>query len=484
MVNFQRNYRRDALAIFILLAITFAYFYQDAGWNGNSRFGLIFSSVEEGKLSIDDYFKTQGTTTGDLSFANGHYYSDKAIGPAVIGAILYTPLHWFQQTVHQLNQKNIKMILTFLVIGIPSAVCGSLMYILCLYLSGNRFRSYLVTLTIALGTLFLPYSVIFFSHQLTSSLLFSAFVMVFFIKEGSQPRKGGYLFLIGLLLGWAVISEFPAALIVLMLILYYLFAIHRNKKFWKINSIIWPFLGGLIPITLQLVYNKLCFGNFFSIGYSNLNNQYFSTSMSSGIMGIHWPDLKVLFYMTLHPTVGLFWQSPALLLAFVGAVVLFRQRQYLAEGILAIVIICSYFVMMSGYYQWWGGYALGPRHIIPVLPYFSILLAFVPKKLHWPFVVLALISIAQMMIGAATTVLVPDIMITQLDKIGFFAYSNIYSFCLPMLMKGRFITNFGTHFLRLTSWRSLIPLFVIMVGITFLFFLNELKPESSGRVHQ
>jgi hypothetical protein len=476
-----RNYRKDAFIIFVMLTIVFAYFYQDSTWNGNSRFGLIFSSVEEGRLQIDDYYNTQGTITNDLALANGHYYSDKAIGPAVIGAILYAPIHWVQQIFHHPSQETVKMILTFLVIGIPSAIAGSLMYILCLYLSGSRFGAYLVTLTIALGTMYLPYSVTFFSHQLTSSLLFSAFFMIFFLKEGTGLRKNGYLFLIGLLLGWAVISEFPSALIVLVLVIYYLFVIRRNKDYRKLRSLLMPLLGGLIPILLQLVYDKICFGSFFSVGYSNLSDQYFSSSMSSGLMGIHLPNLRVLFYMTLHPTLGLFWQSPALLLAFVGAVMIFHLHRYRAEGILAIAIICAYFVMISGYYQWWGGYALGPRHIIPVLPFFCILLAFVPKKFYWPFAVLSLFSIAQMLIAAATTVQVPDTMIPQLGSMGFFAYSNIYNFCLPILMKDGFIQNLGYRFLRLTSWRSLIPLLVVMVGINLLFFWNEFKANKKAR---
>ena len=65
---------------------------------------------------------------------------------------------------------------------------------------------------------------------------------------------------------------------------------------------------------------------------------------------------------------------------------IFAQRRYREEAILAACIICSYFVILSGYYMWWGGYAVGARHIIPALPFFCLFLVFVPKKLNWPFV--------------------------------------------------------------------------------------------------
>jgi hypothetical protein len=472
-----RTYRKDSLIVFFLLAITFAFFYQDADVNGNSRFSLIFASVQEGRLSIDDYYNKPGTKTGnDKAYYEGHYYSDKAIGPAVIGAILYEPLYQIQQTFHHPSQNTVKMILTFLIIGLPSAIAGTLMFILCLYLSGSRFRSYVVTLSVTLGTMYLPYSLIFFSHQFTASLLFSAFFMIFFLKEKPAIRKGWYLFLIGLLLGFALIGEYPAAVIILAFSIYYLSIIWRNHDYRHWHSVVLPLLGAIIPIMLQLLNNKLSFGGYFSIGYSNLQYQQFSTGMSQGIAGISWPNLNALYYMTMHPTLGLFWQSPVLLLAFIGAGFMFAQRHYREEAILAACIICSYFVILSGYYMWWGGYAVGARHIIPALPFFCLFLVFVPKKLNWPFVGLGLVSIGQMMIVAASTTQVPDKMVAKLSTMGFFGYSNIYDYCLKQLtFYGNFTQNLGHLLLHLNTWTSLIPLCVVIAGLTIFFFWNELK---------
>lgn len=476
------HYRRDALIIFGLLAFIYAYFYQDGGWNGNSRFGLIFASVQEGRLTIDSFHKRQGTATGDKSYFNGHYYSDKAIGPAVVGAILYVPFYWTNRIFHHPGQANVKMILTFLVIGLPSAIAGSLMYILCLYLSQSRFWAYLVTLAITLGTMYLPYSIIFFSHQFTSSLLFSAFVMIFFLKGRPETWKNWYLFLVGLLLGGALISEYPSAIIILPLLVYYFSIIWRNHTNRNFRSIIWPMLGGAIPVLLQLVYNKLSFGNFLSIGYENLNDPNFSSAMGQGLMGIHWPNLSVLYYMTLHPTMGLFWESPVLLLSIIGAVFMFLERRYRFESILAMWIIVSYLVIMSGYYMWWGGYSLGPRHIIPILPFFGVLLTFVPKRFTWPFVVLSLVSIAQMIIAAASDVMVPDTMVLKISTLGFFEYSNIYSYGLKALLDDNFGPNLGRRLLGLESWSSLIPLLVVIAGVTFLFFWNTMKTSRQSNL--
>jgi hypothetical protein len=56
-----------------------------------------------------------------------------------------------------------------------------------------------------------------------------------------------------------------------------------------------PLVGGFIPVLLQLLYNKLCFGNFLSMGYANLIDLQFRSDMAQGGMGIQWPDLRVLY---------------------------------------------------------------------------------------------------------------------------------------------------------------------------------------------
>jgi hypothetical protein len=469
-----RGYRQDALVIFLLFAFLFAYFIQDPGWNENSRFDLIFASVEEKTLSIDHYYNAPGTETGDHAYVNGHYYSDKAIGPAVLGVLIYQPLLWIHDLTGHIEPTTMKEILTFMVIGLPSAIAGTLIYLLCLYLSRKRLRSFLITLGITLGTLYFPYSGAFFSHQLTSSLIFSVFFLMFFIKEKIIQPKGILLFLIGLLMGWAFISEFQSLVILFPLAIYYLVILWKNPAQPRGRSILWPVLGALIPIALQLIYDQICFGNPFSIGYQNLDNYQFKSSMGKGLMGIGVPDLQVLFYMTFHPTLGLFWQSPVLILAFAGVVFGLHQRNYRGEILMAIWIIVSYLVMMSGYFMWWGGYALGVRNIIPIIPFFCLLLVFLPDAFNWPLAGLGLISAGQMFLAAATTIEIPDDHISQLATMKFFQYSNIYNYCLQQFSLFKFNTNLGNHLLKLKYGYSLIPFFVVFLVMILIFFRKEI----------
>src|ERR1035441_10028711 len=72
--------RTRALLIGAVVLVAYVYFYQGGGWNQNSRFDLVRAMVELGTLRIDAYREN----TGDKAFANGHYYSDKAPGLALL----------------------------------------------------------------------------------------------------------------------------------------------------------------------------------------------------------------------------------------------------------------------------------------------------------------------------------------------------------------------------------------------------------------
>jgi hypothetical protein len=102
-------------------------------------------------------------------------------------------------------------------------------------------------------------------------------------------------------------------------------------------------------------------------------------------------------------------------------------------------------------------------------------LIFLPKRLTWPLLALGLASFGQMLIAAASIVQVPNgTWAVNISKLGFFEYTNIYSYCLKLLLKGKFGQNLGIQLLGLRSWNSLIPVLVVITGATF-FFLDGMK---------
>jgi hypothetical protein len=466
--------KKEALLVFLLLAFTYAYFYHDPGWNGNSRLGLTFAMVEEGRLTIDSYHNQEETATKDKAIYNGHYYTTKAIGSSLVAVLFYFPLYKLENLLNvKLALSELKYVLTFFSIGLPSALAGSLMYVLCKQVTGNRFRSYMSTIAINLGTMIFPYSVIFFAHQLAGALLFCAFFLIFQLNLEPNYRRKGILFLIGFLLGYALITEYPVAPIVLVLIAYFFYTVFKTGTANRSLAVIPPALGACIPIALTLAYSTSVFGNPISTGYTHSAVPEFQEQQSQALVGIGWPNPKAIFFMTMHPAFGLFWQSPVLIVALIGVWLMWRVSQYRVEALVSIAAFCSLIILYSGFYNWWGGWTFGPRYIIPMLTFLCLPLTLIPKRWFSSVVILGLISIMQMFIAVSSLILIPDDFYKQIGNLGYFAYSSIYSYCLHRLLDGEFSTNLGNKFFGLHMWTGLIPPLVIILIVTLAFLVRR-----------
>src|SRR5947207_13090537 len=71
----------------------FAYFIPAATWNPVSRFDLTRAIVERRTFAIDDFVDD----TGDRSFANGHWYTDKAPIPSLVAVPAYATFALWQR---------------------------------------------------------------------------------------------------------------------------------------------------------------------------------------------------------------------------------------------------------------------------------------------------------------------------------------------------------------------------------------------------
>ena len=466
--------KRGAFLVFLLLAFSYSYFYHDPGWNGNSRLGLTFAVVEEGRLTIDSFHDQQDTFTKDKAIYDGHYYTTKAIGSSLTAVLFYFPLHQLEQFLN-INLKTglIKYILTFFSIGLPSALAGSLMYVLCKQVTNNRFHSFAFTMAVNLGTMIFPFSVIFFGHQLVGSLLFIAFFLIFQFKNKAIYQRKSVFFLVGFLLGYALITEYPVAPIILILTAYYFFALSKIDEINFNFAVILPAIGAFIPVAITLAYNTAVFGNPMATGYTYSAVPYFQQQQTQGLVGISLPNPQAIFFMTIHPAYGLFWQSPVLIMALIGIWFMIRMPKYRFEAFISIIAFSSLLVLYSGFYNWWGGSTFGPRYIIPMLTFLCIPLTFIPKRWFPSVVILGLVSIMQMMVVVSTLILVPDNVSARINEIGYFTYSSIYSDCLQLLLNGELSKNLGNQFLGLNTWVSLIPLLIVMLIVTLIFFARR-----------
>ena len=75
-----------AITVFLILLVAYGYFMPKwADWAANSRADLVYALVDEGVLTIDTYHEN----TGDKAFFEGHYYTDKSLGPSLVALPFY-----------------------------------------------------------------------------------------------------------------------------------------------------------------------------------------------------------------------------------------------------------------------------------------------------------------------------------------------------------------------------------------------------------
>lgn len=470
-------YTRRAALVFLILGFAYAYFLRVIpNSNVNSRLGLVFAVVQEGRLTIDSYATHHHLGTVDKAVHDGHYYSEKAIGTAVLGVLVYGPIHWMDSLLQlNLHFYLLRYFITLGVVALPAAFAGSLFYIVCEHVSGDRWHSFLVTLALGLGTMLWPFSTVLFGHALAAALLWIAFFLMLRLRHSSRSPRASCSLAIGFLLGFAGISEFPVTPIVLALGVFYLYLLHERKEL-RPALILSAGAAALLPIALQLAYNWACFGSPFSLGYGQLAHEVFRELHGEGFLGVSWPQPSVLYYLTLHPIRGLFVQAPVLLAGLVGFYWIWKRQRWRAEGVLAAFALLSLLWINAGFGTWWGGATFAPRHLIPALFFLGLPLAFLPARTFLLVSPLAVLSVLHMLIPTAGDPLVGDPVFFALQRgeistIPYLGHSPIYGGSLEQLrgwgFRG-FTPNVGMLLGLQGPW-SLLPLCAVTLSAAILF---------------
>lgn len=363
--------------IILALALLFCYgfFRQVPAWNEYSRYDLVRALVEEGTTSIDRYHEN----TGDKAFYDGHYYSDKAPGTALIGVPVYLLLTAAFNAAGAGTPDPLTAVqaLAFVESGVFTVLLVLLLLRFLRPAVGERW-ALVVSLGYGLGSIAFPFATMLFGHAASAFFLFAAFYVLWRAKKAEGP--GWWPALAGFLAGLAVLVELSTMLGVLVLLAYALAARRLSGRRSSRVDLRTPALmvsGAVIPAAMLLSYNWVSFGGPFSLGYGNLASGGFAEGMSRGILGVTWPSGEVLVDLLLGPR-GLLRLAPWFLLAPVG--LLAARRTHLRQEVLVCgVIVVAYLAFNAGYYLPFGGWTPGPRFLSPALPFAAVLVALAPS---------------------------------------------------------------------------------------------------------
>jgi len=381
---------RRELILALLLLFAYGFFRQAPAWNELSRYDLVRALVEDGTTRIDRFHEN----TGDKAFFEGHYYSDKAPGTALLGVPAYvvTAAVWEVAGEGPLDESSAVAALAFAVSGVPT-VLTVLLLLRFLRSVVEETWALVIAAGFALGSLAFPFATMLFGHAGSSLFLFAAFYLLW---RWRTDRGAWRPVVAGLSAGAAVMVEIPVALGVAILGAYALWL------GW--GTSIRFVLGALAPLGVLAGYNWISFGGPFRLGYQYATN--FAEQNRQGIVSIVWPTWSNAADLLFGPR-GLVRLAPWFVFAPLGALAL-RTHRLRAEIVIALAICTAFLVYNSGALNPLGGWTPGPRYLVPALPFAAILIAQSPERVRPAIATLIAVGILFMVIATVTMPNAPE----------------------------------------------------------------------------
>jgi hypothetical protein len=458
MWSTPRRYRGETL-VFAIALCTYAYFHQGGGWSQNIRFAQVRAIVEEGSLAVDSYLIydvdpsrredchlrrvpvqdgrcdyegrnralawrdnhglpvaiderivgdapllviDQVAVSGDLAYSCGHFFPNKAPGPSFLAvpgyALLFhleraaglDPDDWWILTVNAWLSGVLSG-------GLVSAAGCLLFYWLACDLSGGDQRvSLLATAAFAGGTLFFPYATMLHEHNFVAVGLLGGFYCLYRVKHLAEcaHRRWLWLFVAGVSAGMAAACNYVAAGVVVFLG-FYLLSFDRAAR-----SVFAYAFGVLMPFLALCAYHGACFGKPFTTGY-HFQNPHFLAGEGNFLGVFQLPRGEILTALLLSPYRGLFFSSPVLLMGVCGWICLRRERDHRAEATLFLAIVAFFLLLNSAFNGWPGGWAAGPRYLVPAVPFLGLSLVLACKRYFRVTSILAGVSAVFMLVTTA-----------------------------------------------------------------------------------
>jgi hypothetical protein len=476
----------DSCFLFVLLLFSYAYFFPRwADPNQNSRLNMIVAIVNDGTFQIDKYV----SNTVDYAKVGDHYYSDKAPGAAFAGVPVYWVLNAalrlpvleplvtrlqanpaFEATLNPTGSGILlekiqfalgQVAVTLAVAAVPTAILGMLIFRYLTVFTNHRWLRLVVALTYALLTPAFTYGGAFYGHQLSAALLFGGFYLV--STPLKVPFSAGRLILVGFLLAYSVVTEYPAALIAGIIGLY---AAYRLYNHGGLGRLAWIALGGAPVVLAWMAYNQAVFGGPLNLGYGY--SELWVEQHNTGFMSLTLPSWQAAWGITFSPFRGLFFYSPVLLLALPGFGLWWLSGKYRAEFLVALTSVVAIFLFNASSGMWWGGFAVGPRYILLMLPFMALALVFPLLKWGgkiWLWVVYSLLAAWSLVATWGLTLAGQAYPSDTLRN-------PLLEYALPNWLAGNIARNIGTIMginggWSIVAWIILL-LFILLIRLSFI----------------
>lgn len=421
----------------------------------------------------------------DVGYYNGRLYAYFAPGISILAAPLYIIGAKF----------NLSQVATFSLSLFFAVSTGFMIYIVSRKIFElPTWASLLGALIYMFGSTSWSYAVTLYEHQATSFLIISSLFAVWYFKN-KKPLFFIAAIYVGLAYSLAILIDYPNALFMAPIMIYFIgsaFRIFRIKGKIRIEFRLLMLLSA-IPFVLitcfHFYYNSVNFGSWYHLtgalpSYKTILEKSLTTIQANSRaiknpLSFFSQDKFVfgIYTLLISPDRGLFLYSPIFILSIFGLIRLIKKMD-IEISVLLAVLGCVLF-LYSSWGDPWGGWAFGPRYLIPVLPTLSIFAAymvFCSKKIWMKLVVFILFmySSAIALLGVLTTNAIPP-------KIEADYLHTGYNFLLNLqyLLEGRsssFIyNNFLSSQISLVQYYGIIYSIIILFAILVVFVLPKLE---------
>lgn len=355
-----------------LIAIACAYLYivpyfpKLGSANELPRVFLVKAMVHDQTFAIDRGVERWRDTTdlADTSESNGHTYSNKAPGSAMLAAPVYALV--------SLVAGEPSLAVSVWICRVTTGIIPTLLFLVLLYGFLARFSEdpairKLVLVAYALGSMAMTYSLLYFSHQLAAVCIASAVILAIDVLDGKRRLR--VMIAAGALAGAAPLVDYQAVFAAVPLAVYVIARSYRDlPQLARLAGC--AVVGAAVPIAILLAYHQVCFGSPWRTGYDASTT--FAMYHQQGFLGLTELRWAAFRGSTVSFDNGLFTLSPWLLLAVSGSFELLRRpRQSGVRGItiMCVAIAITYLLFVSAINFWRGGGAVGPRYITAMVPF-------------------------------------------------------------------------------------------------------------------
>jgi hypothetical protein len=319
--------RRFVLWLFLVTAAALLLVQEGAitGYDGQTMYEVTKAMVERGDLAVDRDWNV-------LPGPDGRSYGRHGIGMSIVGLLPYAAVHAVAGSGGRADALGEAVVSATMPLIAAALVVAT--YLLARRLGARAGPALLVAVGSVLGTFLLPYTKEFFSEPLAAL----GIVVAVECALARRPAAAGVGAAVAILARPQSLLFVPLLLVVLV----------RRQGVRAALGAVAPVGAGML---VAVGYNLARFGNPLYFGYQD---QGFTTPVLEGTAGL-----------LLHPAKSVILFAPLVLLVPFALARLWRtERDALAliAGNLAIS-----FAVSATWFSWMGGWAWGPRLLIPGL---------------------------------------------------------------------------------------------------------------------